>query len=255
MMVSVSDHIVFVTGAGAGIGAATARRFAEEGARVIAADYQADRLEETLAGYKDRMRPVSLDLRNSDDVFAAIAGLPDDFKDVTILVNNAGVGPGLEPAHEANLDDWEAIVDTNIKGVLYCTRALLAGMVDRNRGHIVNISSTSATNNYKGGNVYGGSKAFVRQFSLNLRCDLLGTPIRVSSIEPGMTETRFTEVRYREDANKAAAHYDGVTPLSGDDLADVIFYTTMLPAHVNINTLQVTPICMAPAGYAIHRGS
>ncbi len=255
MMISVSDHIVFVTGAGAGIGAATARRFAEEGARVIAADYQADRLEETLAGYKDRMRPVSLDLRNSDDVFAAIAGLPDDFKDVTILVNNAGVGPGLEPAHEANLDDWEAIVDTNIKGVLYCTRALLAGMVDRNRGHIVNISSTSATNNYKGGNVYGGSKAFVRQFSLNLRCDLLGTPIRVSSIEPGMTETRFTEVRFREDASKTAAHYDGVTPLSGDDLADVIFYTTMLPAHVNINTLQVTPICMAPAGYAIHRDS
>jgi len=125
--------------------------------------------------------------------------------------------------------------------------------VERALGHIVNISSTAATNNYKGGNVYGGSKAFVRQFSLNLRCDLLGTPIRVSSIEPGMTETRFTEVRFREDSRKSAAHYEGLTPLSGDDLADVIFYTTMVPAHININTLQVTPISMAPAGYAIHR--
>ena len=196
---------------------------------------------------------LALDLRNSDAVFSAVADLPDEFKDITILVNNAGVGPGLEPAHEAQLADWEAIVDTNIKGVLYCTRTILPGMVERERGHIVNISSTAATNNYKGGNVYGGSKAFVRQFSLNLRCDLLGTPIRVSSIEPGMTETRFTEVRFREDSRKSAAHYEGLTPLSGDDLADVIFYATMVPAHVNINSLQVTPISMAPAGYAIHR--
>lgn len=252
-MPNASDHIVLVTGAGAGIGAATARRFASEGARVIAADYHAERLEATRQGFEATMRGLTLDLRNSDAVFAAIEGLPDDFKDISILVNNAGVGPGTEPAHEALLGDWEAIVDTNIKGVLYCTRAILPGMVERGRGHIVNLSSTAATNNYKGGNVYGGSKAFVRQFSLNLRCDLLGTPVRVSSIEPGMTETRFTEVRYREDESKTAAHYDGVTPLSGDDLADVIFYTTMLPAHVNINSLQVTPIGMAPAGYAIHR--
>ncbi len=252
-MRTASDHTVFVTGAGAGIGAATARRFANEGARVIAADYQADRLVATMAGFEDSMHGVSLDLRSSDAVFAAIESLPEDFQKVTVLVNNAGVGPGLEPAHEARLDDWEAIVDTNIKGVLYCSRALLPGMVERGKGHIVNISSTSATNNYKGGNVYGGSKAFVRQFSLNLRCDLLGTPIRVSSIEPGMTETRFTEVRYRDDASRTAAHYAGLKPLSGEDLADVIFYTTMLPAHVNINTLQVTPIGMAPAGYAIHR--
>ena len=252
-MAKASDHIVLVTGAGAGIGAATARRFASEGARVIAADYQADRLDETRKGFEDSMRGLALDLRNSDAVFAAVAELPEDFKDISILVNNAGVGPGLEPAHEAQLGDWEAIVDTNIKGVLYCTRAILPGMVERGRGHIVNISSTAATNNYKGGNVYGGSKAFVRQFSLNLRCDLLGTPIRVSSIEPGMTETRFTEVRFREDSSKTAAHYEGLTPLSGDDLADVIYYTTMVPAHVNINSLQVTPIGMAPAGYAIHR--
>lgn len=252
-MAKASDHIVLVTGAGAGIGAATARRYASEGARVIAADYQAERLGEVRKGFEANMRGLVLDLRNSDAVFAAIEGLPDDYKEITILVNNAGVGPGTEPAHEALLSDWEAIVDTNIKGVLYCIRAVLPGMVDRGKGHIVNISSTSATNNYKGGNVYGGSKAFVRQLSLNLRCDLLGTPIRVSSIEPGMTETRFTEVRYREDSDKTAAHYEGLVPLSGDDLADVIFYTTMLPAHVNINTLQVTPISMAPAGYALHR--
>ena len=252
-MTKASDHIVLVTGAGAGIGAATARRFASEGARVIAVDYQNDRLVETVNGFENSMLCLDLDLRNSDAVFSTIADLPNDFRDITILVNNAGVGPGLEPAHEAQLADWEAIVDTNIKGVLYCTRAILPGMVERERGHIVNISSTAATNNYKGGNVYGGSKAFVRQFSLNLRCDLLGTPIRVSSIEPGMTETRFTEVRFREDSRKSAAHYEGLTPLSGDDLADVIFYATMVPAHVNINTLQVTPISMAPAGYAIHR--
>ena len=252
-MTKASDHIVLVTGAGAGIGAATARRFASEGAGVIAVDYQKDRLVETANGFENLMLCLALDLRNSDAVFSAVADLPDEFKDITILVNNAGVGPGLEPAHEAQLADWEAIVDTNIKGVLYCTRAILPGMVERELGHIVNISSTAATNNYKGGNVYGGSKAFVRQFSLNLRCDLLGTPIRVSSIEPGMTETRFTEVRFREDSRKSAAHYEGLTPLSGDDLADVIFYATMVPAHVNINSLQVTPISMAPAGYAIHR--
>ena len=126
-------------------------------------------------------------------------------------------------------------------------------MVERERGHIVNIYSTAATNNYKCGNVYGGSKAFVRQFSINQLCDLLGTPIPVSSIEPGMTETRFTEVPFWEDSSKTAAHHEGLTPLSGDDLADVIYYTTMVPAHVNVNSLQVTPIGMAPAGYAIHR--
>jgi 3-hydroxy acid dehydrogenase/malonic semialdehyde reductase len=182
-MANASDHIVLVTGAGAGIGAATARRYASEGARVIAADYQADRLDDVRKGFEVNMRGLVLDLRNSDAVFAAIKDLPDDFKEISILVNNAGVGPGTEPAHEALLSDWEAIVDTNIKGVLYCIRAILPGMVERKRGHIVNISSTSATNNYKGGNVYGGSKAFVRQLSLNLRCDLLGTPVRVSSID------------------------------------------------------------------------
>ena len=210
-------------------------------------------MDERRKGFEDSMRGSALDLRNSDAVFASVAELLEDFKDISILVNNAGVGLGLEPAHKAQLGDWEAIVDTNIRGVLYCTRAILPGMVERGHGHIVNISSTAATNNYKGGNVYGGSKAFVPQFSLNLCCDLLGTPIRVSSIEPGMTETRFTEVRFREDSSKTAAHYEELTPLSGDDLADVIYYTTMVPAHVNINSLQVTLIGMAPAGYAIHR--
>jgi len=253
-MTDIQDQIVFVTGAGAGIGAATARRFAREGARVVAADYQGDRLDETRAGLEDRMLSLTLDLRSSEAVQAAFDGLPENYRDVSILVNNAGGGRGLEPAHEANLEDWEQIVDTNIKGVLYCTRAALPGMVERKSGFVVNISSTSATNNYKGGNVYGGSKAFVRQFSLNLRCDLLGTGVRVASIEPGMTQTRFTEVRYRGDDAKTEAHYKDIESLSGDDLADVIFYTTTLPPHVNITTLQVTPTQMAPAGYALHRG-
>ncbi|MCB1745196.1 MAG: SDR family NAD(P)-dependent oxidoreductase [Gammaproteobacteria bacterium] len=252
-MSKASSHIVFVTGAGAGIGAATARRFASEGARVIAADRDPQRLTQTRSGLESLIHPLALDLRDRDAVRRAFDTLPEAFAAISILVNNAGVGPGAEPAQQANLDDWESIVDTNIKGVLYCTHAVLPGMVERNRGHIVNISSTAATNNYRGGNVYGGSKAFVRQFSLNLRCDLLGTRVRVSSIEPGMTQTRFTEVRFRDDPERTHAHYQGFTPLSGDDLADVIFYTTMLPEHVNINTLQVTPIGMAPAGYAIHR--
>ncbi len=248
-----SDHTIFVTGAGSGIGAATARRFAREGALVVAADLQKDRLVDIRDGFEDSMLSLELDMRNSNEVFAAVEDLPARFKNITILVNNAGVGPGLEPAHEAVLEDWKAIIDTNINGVVYCTRSILPGMIDRGRGHIVNISSTAATNNYKGGNVYGGSKAFVRQFSLNLRCDLLGTPIRVSSIEPGRTETRFEEGRHRGDLKKAKTHYEGLKPLSGENLADIIFYTTMLPVHVNINTLQVTPIGMAPGGYAIHR--
>ena len=252
-MTGASDHVVFVTGAGAGIGAATARRFAAEGARVVAADYRADRLDETRKGFETSMRPLALDLRNSDAVFAAFESLPDDYRQVSILVNNAGVGPGLEPAHQARIEDWEAIVDTNVKGVLYCTRAALPGMVERNRGHIVNISSTAATNNYKGGNVYGGSKAFVRQFSLNLRCDLLRTKVRVTSIEPGQTRTRFSEVRFRGDAAKTEAHFKGLTPLTGDDIADAIFYCTMLPEHVSISTLQILPTQMAPAGYALAR--
>jgi 3-hydroxy acid dehydrogenase/malonic semialdehyde reductase len=252
-MSDASSHVVFVTGAGAGIGAATARRYAAEGARVVAADHHPDRLVDTCAGFADRIHPLALDRRDRDAVQQAFASLPANYAAITILVNNAGVGPGLEPAHEARLADWEAIVDTNIKGVLYCTHSVLPGMVARNRGHVVNLSSTAATNNYKGGNVYGASKAFVRQFSLNLRCDLLGTRVRVSSIEPGMTQTRFTEVRFREDASRTREHYRGLQALSGEDLADLIFYTTMLPEHVNINTVQVTPIGMAPAGYAIHR--
>ena len=177
-MSGASSHIVLVTGAGAGIGQATARRFALEGAQVIAADHHGDRLNETRRGYEDCIHPLAIDLRDASAVQHALASLPDGLRNVSILVNNAGVGPGLEPAHEAHLSDWEAIVDTNIKGVLYCTRAVLPGMVKRNQGHVVNISSTAATNNYRGGNVYGASKAFVRQLSLNLRCDLLGTAVR-----------------------------------------------------------------------------
>lgn len=252
-MMRAEDQIVFVTGAGAGIGRAIARRFAAEGARVVAADHYGDRLPDTCKDFGDRMHAVTLDLRDRAAVERAFTALPEPFAEVSVLVNNAGIGPGLEPAHEANLDDWQAMIDTNINGVIYCTHAVLPGMVARNRGHVVNISSTAATNNYRGGNVYGATKAFVRQFSLNLRCDLLGTAVRVSSIEPGMTETRFTEVRFREDASKTSSHYQGMQPLTGDDMADIIFYTTMLPEHVNINSLQVTPIAMAPAGYTIHR--
>ena len=254
-MTKMSDHIVFVTGAGAGIGAATARRFLDEGARIIALEHRSERLEAICEAGGERVHGISLDIRDRNAVSKAIRTLPANFQEISILVNNAGIGPGTEPAHRARLDDWEAIVDTNIKGLLYCTHAILPGMVERNRGHIVNLASTASTSAYYGGNVYSGSKAFVRQFSLNLRCDLLGKPVRVTAIEPGLTETSFFQVRFRGDEEKAGQTYEGVQAISPVELADIIFYATSLPGHVNINTLQVVPVQMASAGYAFARTS
>jgi len=254
-MNKMTDHTVFVTGAGAGIGAATAQRYLDEGAKVVALEHRPERLESILEAGGGRVHGISLDIRNRQAVGEAIRGLPADFREISILVNNAGIGPGTEPAHKSRLDDWEAIVDTNIKGLLYCTHAILPGMVERNRGHIVNLASTASTSAYYGGNVYSGSKAFVRQFSLNLRCDLLGKPVRVTAIEPGLTETSFFQVRFRGDEEKASQTYEGVQAISPAELADIIFYATTLPSHVNINTLQVVPVQMASAGYAFARTS
>jgi 3-hydroxy acid dehydrogenase / malonic semialdehyde reductase len=247
--------IVFVTGATAGFGAAIARRFAAEGHRIVAAGRRLERLNalaEELG--RNRIYPLLLDVRDRRAVEASVADIPDDFKDIDLLVNNAGLALGLEPAQAANLDDWEAMVDTNVKGVMYVTRAVLPGMVTRNRGHVVNLGSVAATYPYPGANVYGATKAFVRQFSLNLRADLLGTRVRVTDVEPGLVSgTEFSAVRFRGDAKKATRLYEGADALTPDDVAETVHWVATLPARVNVNTVELMPVSQAFAPLAVHR--
>ena len=249
--------IVLVTGATAGFGLAIARRFAADGARIVAAGRRRDRLEALAAelGGADRAHALPLDVSDRGAVAAAVAALPDAFAAVDVLVNNAGLARGLEPAQTADLADWDAMVDTNVKGVMYVTRALLPGMVARDSGHVVNIGSTAAEWPYPGGNVYGATKAFVRQFSLNLRADLFGTRVRVTDIEPGLVGgTEFSNVRFKGDDAKAAGVYQGTEPLTPDDIADAVHWVATRPARVNVNTLQVMPVSQSFAPLRIHRG-
>ncbi len=246
--------IVFVTGASAGFGAAIARRFAADGDRVILAGRRADRLEALAAEIGDRALALTLDVRDRAAIEAAVAGLPADFAAVDILVNNAGLALGLEPAHQASLDDWEQMVDTNVKGLMAMTRALLPGMVERGRGHIINIGSIAGEWPYPGGNVYGATKAFVRQFSLNLRADLIGTPVRVSNVEPGLCGgTEFSNVRFHGDDARAAGIYADTTPLTAEDIADTVHWIATRPAHVNINTLSLMPVSQAFSPLKVHK--
>ena len=247
--------IVLVTGASAGFGAAIARRFVREGARVIATARRAEKLAELREELGAGLLPLTLDVRERGSVERALANLPPEFAQIDVLVNNAGLALGLEPAQEAKLDDWDTMVDTNVKGLMYCTRSVLPGMVARNRGHIVNLGSTAAEFPYPGGNVYGATKAFVYQFSLNLRADLLGTRVRVTDIEPGMCGgTEFSNVRFRGDAGKAAAVYAETQALTPEDIADAIHWVATRPWHVNVNSLQLMPVCQAPGPLAVKRG-
>lgn len=248
--------IVFVTGASAGFGAAIARRFARDGARVIVSGRRGDRLQALAAELGPNVLPLEFDVRDRAAVEAAVAGLPAEFAAVDLLVNNAGLALGLEPAHRALLEDWEQMVDTNIKGLMYMTRALLPGMVARGRGHVINLGSTAGEWPYAGGNVYGGTKAFVRQFSLNLRADLTGTPVRVTDVEPGLCGgTEFSKVRFHGDDTRAAKMYENVQPLTPDDIAETIHWIASRPAHVNINTISMMPVAQSFAGLSVHRGS
>jgi 3-hydroxy acid dehydrogenase / malonic semialdehyde reductase len=237
--------IAFVTGASSGFGSAIARRFAQEGAQVIAAARRLDRLNALKSDFGDAILPLELDVRDKEQVSGAIASLPAEYQNVDLLVNNAGLSLSLEPAHRVPLEDWETMVDTNIKGLLYCTRLILPGMVERGSGHVINIGSVAARYPYPGGNVYGATKAFVRQFSLNLRADLLGTPIRVTDIEPGLAETEFSLVRFKGDTERAGSLYKGTTPLTPADIADTVYWVANRPAHVNINTIEMMPVCQA----------
>ena len=247
--------IVFVTGASAGFGAAIARTFVKGGHRVIATARRKDRLLALSQELGDALLPVELDVRDESAIKSAIAALPDAFSHIDVLVNNAGLALGLEPAQRASLDDWNDMIDTNCKGLVTVTHALLPGMVERNRGHVFNLGSVAATYPYAGGNVYGATKAFVRQFSLNLRADLIGTALRVTDIEPGLCGgTEFSNVRFKGDDSKASNVHKDMQPLTPEDIADSIYWIATRPAHVNINTIELMPVAQSFAPLTVYRG-
>jgi 3-hydroxy acid dehydrogenase/malonic semialdehyde reductase len=245
----------FVTGASNGFGAAIARRFVAEGIRVVALARRQDRLAELATELGDSVLPVRLDVRDQAAVQNAVAGLPAEFSAIDVLVNNAGLAKGLKPAQEADLADWEEMIDTNCKGLVYCTRAILPGMVERGRGHVVNLGSVAGTYPYPGGNVYGATKAFVHQFTLNLRSDLHGTGVRATSVEPGLSgETEFSTVRFSGDQAQADAVYAGMQPLVPADIAEAVYWVVSQPPHVNINTIEMMPVAQSFAPFQVHRG-
>jgi len=250
-----SVKTVFITGASAGFGTACARIFAAAGNRLVLTARRIDpllKLQEELSAQAE-VHIIPLDVRDREAVQVAVDGLPERFRSIDILINNAGLALGLEPAHKVDLDDWDTMVDTNIKGLMYCTRFVLPGMVARNCGHIVNISSVAGSWPYPGGNVYGGTKAFVTQFSRNLRCDLLGTRVRVSCIQPGMAETEFSKVRFKGNDEQAASVYQGTEPLTAEDIAETVRWITCQPPHVNVKTLELMSIDQAWGPFAVHR--
>jgi 3-hydroxy acid dehydrogenase/malonic semialdehyde reductase len=254
MHTHLAGKVALVTGATAGFGEACAEAFVRAGVLVIAAGRRKERLEALAARLgKDKLHPLVLDVQDRAAVERAVARLPPALSAVEILVNNAGLALGLEPAHRASLDEWETMIATNCRGLVTMTRAVLPGMVERNRGHVVNVGSVAASYPYPGGNVYGATKAFVHQFTLNLRADLLGTGVRATAIEPGMAETEFSLVRFQGDAAKAAKVYDGVKPLSPQDVAEAILWSVSLPAHVNVNVIELMPTQQAFGPFAIHR--
>lgn len=245
---------IFITGATSGFGRATAERFARAGWQLILLGRRAERLNELakcLSGAPTHH--LCADVRDREAVKAAIEAIPADFQAIDMLVNNAGLALGLSPAQDCDIDDWDTMVDTNIKGLTYCTRYVLPGMVSRGAGHIINISSVAAQYPYPGGNAYGATKAFVSQFSKNLRADLLGTGIRVTNLEPGLAESEFSLVRFGGDAEAARKVYEGTQPLRPEDIAEAIDWAVRQPAHVNINNIELMPVCQSWGPLAVHR--
>jgi serine 3-dehydrogenase (NADP+) len=243
---------VFITGATAGIGEASARQFAREGWRVVGTGRRQDRLDRLAAELGEAFHPLLLDMRSVSDFGAALASLPADFQAIDLLINNAGLAPPMSPLQDAQQAPIDTVIDTNIDGLVALTRLLLPALIER-KGAIINLSSVAATYPYRGGAVYAGTKAFVRQFSLGLRCDLAGTGVRVTSIEPGMCETEFTLVRNGWDRAASDKLYAGVEPLTAGDVARAIHWVATLPPHVNINTLELMPVNQDFAGFAVAR--
>ena len=245
---------VLVTGATSGFGRAIAERLVRDGHRVIAAGRRRERLEELKSALGEALMPLALDVTDSAAVAALPGSLTEGWRAVDVLVNNAGLALGLAPAHQSDLAQWDTMVATNITGLIHMTRALLPGMVERDHGHVVNLGSIAGSYPYPGGHVYGGTKAFVKQFSLNLKADLVGTHVRVTDVEPGLCGgTEFSNVRFAGDDAKAAKVYEGTEPLTAEDIAEAVAWVVALPRHVNINRIEMMPTCQASGPLAIKR--
>ncbi|MGM8939519.1 SDR family NAD(P)-dependent oxidoreductase [Psychrobacter glaciei] len=243
---------VLITGASAGFGKALAERLIANGHRVIGCARRLDKLNALAETLGESFLPVVMDVSDTASIPQIIADLPDGFKQIDVLVNNAGLALGTEPAQSSNLDDWMRMTDTNIKGLMALTHAVLPAMVARDSGYIINVGSIAGSWPYFGGNVYGATKAFVKQFSLNLRADLIGTQVRVTNLEPGnVAGTEFSNVRYHGDDDKAAQVYDGFKTMTGDDIGDILLWLIESPAHINVNRLEVMPVAQTYNGLTI----
>lgn len=255
---NLKGKIVLITGASAGIGEATALAFASHGARLLLAARRAGKLAQVasraLECGAEAVHSVDLDVRSRHGVRNAIDELPPEWAEIDVLVNNAGLSRGLEKLYMGKIEDWEEMIDTNVKGLLYVSRAVVPGMVVRGRGHVVNLGSTAAELPYPGGSVYCATKSAARALNDGLRQDLLGTPVRVTSIDPGTVETDFSLVRFRGDADRAAKVYDGFTPLTSEDVAEAVVWAVMRPSHVNIARIVMTSVDQANS-LLIHRSS
>ena len=243
---------VLITGASAGFGKALAERLVANGHRVVGCARRLDKLNALAETLGEAFLPIVMDVSDTASIPQIIADLPDDFKQIDVLVNNAGLALGTEPAHKASLDDWMRMTDTNIKGLMALTHAVLPAMVARDNGYIINVGSIAGSWPYFGGNVYGATKAFVKQFSLNLRADLIGTQVRVTNLEPGnVAGTEFSNVRYHGDDDKAAKVYDGFKTMTGEDIGDILLWLIESPAHINVNRLEVMPVAQTYNGLTI----
>lgn len=243
---------VFITGATAGFGAAAARRFAGAGWQIVGTGRRRERLDSLLEELGDAFLPLELDMRDGPGLEAAVDALPRRFRGIDLLVNNAGLPPPLEPLQDSRLEPALESIETNVTGLVILTRRLLPILIER-KGAVINLSSVAATYPYRGGAVYGGTKAFVRQFSLDLRSDLHGTGVRVTSIEPGMAETEFTLVRTGGDREASDALYRGMNPIKAEDIAETLFWVATLPPHLNINALELMPVSQSFAGFQVAR--
>lgn len=247
--------IVLITGATSGFGAEMARKFAANGHKVIATGRRKDRLDALAAELGSALLPVVMDVSDKASIMSGIAALPAEWKEIDVLINNAGLALGIQPAQKASLEEWETMIATNCTGLVTMTHTLLPDMVARGRGTIINIGSVAGTYPYPGGNVYGATKAFVDQFTMNLRADLVGTGVRATNIAPGLCGgTEFSNVRLKDDA-AAAKVYEGTVPLTSEDIAETAYWIATLPAHVNINYIEMMPTCQGFAGFNIKRNT
>ena len=248
--------IVLITGATAGFGAEMARKFVKNGHQVIATGRRRERLDALAEELGASLLPLVMDVTDKQSIRAGLDGLPPALQAIDVLINNAGLALGLSSAQEASLDDWETMIETNCKGLVTITRMVLPGMVERNSGLIINLGSVAGAHAYPGGNVYGATKAFIEQFTLNLHADLAGTGVRASNIAPGLCGgTEFSNVRFKGDDAAAAKVYEGTTPLTAEDIADTAYWIATLPPHVNVNRIELMPTCQGFAGFSIKRGA